>query len=143
MGDRLIFLDTNILVYLFDNDAPEKQQLAKELFLGKDRLCISTQVLQEFYVTVVRKLARPLTPQTAHNAVQRLMRLPVETVRPQTVSHAIHRSIGSKISFWDALIVETALQASAEILFTEDLHDGWSIGGMRILNPFTSSADET
>ena len=54
------FVDTNVLVYLFDADAPEKQACAREnLCDERDRLVVSVQVLGEFYVTVTRKLAVP------------------------------------------------------------------------------------
>lgn len=72
MSDR-IFLDTNVAVYLFDNDAPEKQRRAREIFSSEDlrgRIIISTQVLQEFYVSVMRKLAEPLEPDVAYQAVR-------------------------------------------------------------------------
>ena len=57
------FFDTKVLVYLFDDDAPEKQRRAQQLLqdeVGQGRAILSTQVLQEFYVTVTRKLASPL-----------------------------------------------------------------------------------
>lgn len=56
------FFDTNILVNLFDADAPEKQARAREVFdrhVRNGDLCLSTQVLQELYVTLTRKLAVP------------------------------------------------------------------------------------
>ena len=68
MSAELRFIDTNVLVYLFDNNAPAKQAVAREL-LGAGRFVLSTQVLSEFYVTVTRKLARPLDSATASRAV--------------------------------------------------------------------------
>jgi predicted nucleic acid-binding protein len=61
MKDR-VFLDTNVLVYLFDADEPVKQRRVHDLMSNRDlraRLILSTQVLQEFYVCVTRKLAAP------------------------------------------------------------------------------------
>ena len=57
------FFDTNVLVYLFDSDSPAKQARAREVFESEGRagnVVISTQVLQEFYVAVTRKLGKPL-----------------------------------------------------------------------------------
>src|ERR1700676_954942 len=64
MSVARVFLDTNVLVYLFNEDSPSHQQLAREVFAAHSRtglIILSPQVLQEFYVTVTRKLSRPLT----------------------------------------------------------------------------------
>ncbi len=75
----MVFLDTNVLVYLFDTDSPAKQNRAREV-LNKEargsRALLSTQVLQEFYVTVTRKLATPLDGKSAEQAVRDLALLP-------------------------------------------------------------------
>ena len=63
MSDEVLFIDTNVLVYLFDHDAPAKKAIAETVF-REPNIRLSTQVLQEFYVTVTRKLARPLSPIT-------------------------------------------------------------------------------
>jgi predicted nucleic acid-binding protein len=71
-GERR-FLDTNILVYLFDTDSPKKKATVTGLFEREGAsglLILSTQVLQEFYVVVTRKLARPLSPEVAERAVR-------------------------------------------------------------------------
>jgi predicted nucleic acid-binding protein len=77
------FFDTNILVYLFDGDAPEKQERSRILFTTETqegRIVLSTQVLQEFYVAVTRKLAAPLPPETAEQAVRHFSALPVARI---------------------------------------------------------------
>jgi len=131
------FLDTNILVYLFDSDAPEKQARAREILREeRDRLVVSVQVLGEFYVTVTRKLAVPLTVEAAARAVDALCELKVQALHPDLVRSAVRRSRSSRLSYWDALIVETALDAGARVLFTEDLQDGQVIDSLRIVNPF-------
>ncbi|MGQ0592336.1 MAG: PIN domain-containing protein [Gammaproteobacteria bacterium] len=135
------FVDTNILVYLFDMDAPEKKATVAGLFEREGAsglLVVSTQVLQEFYVVVTRKLARPLAPEIAEQAVRDFATLPVRQVTPALVLSAIRRSIESRLSFWDALIVETASDAGATVLLTEDLQHGQVIDGIRVVNPFAS-----
>ncbi|NBC12189.1 MAG: PIN domain-containing protein, partial [Gammaproteobacteria bacterium] len=62
MSDEALFLDTNVLVYIFDGDEPDKQAVARQLLRDSGEIRLSTQVLSEFYVTVTRKLARPLAP---------------------------------------------------------------------------------
>jgi predicted nucleic acid-binding protein len=135
------FLDTNILVYLFDADSPEKKTAVSGLFAteaASGSLILSTQVLQEFYVVVTRKLARPLAPEIAAQAVRNFAKLTVRQVTPVLILSAVHRSIESRLSFWDALIVETAIDAGATVILTEDLQHGQVFGGVQVINPFVS-----
>ena len=131
------FVDTNVLVYLFDSDAPDKQARARALMREeRNRLVVSVQVLGEFYVTVTRKLAAPLPVEAAARAVDALCELRVQALHPALVRSAVRRSHSSRLSYWDALIVETALDAGADVLFTEDLQDGQVFDSLRIVNPF-------
>lgn len=133
------FLDTGILVYLFDADSLEKKTAVTALFKtegGSGSLILSTQVLQEFYVVATRKLARPLAPEIAEQAVWDFATLPVRQVTPALILLAIRRSTESQLSFWDALIVETVVDAGASAIRTEDLQHGQVIGGVRVINPF-------
>lgn len=134
-----VFLDTNVLVYLFDADAPVKQQRARALLTSQElraQIILSTQVLQEFYVSVTRKLAVPLDPDTALRAVQDLAAFPTVQIDTHLILLAIQRSRKAKISFWDALILEVALIAGATLLYSEDFQDGVVFGKLRIENPF-------
>lgn len=140
MNDEVLFIDTNILVYLFDSDAPTKKAIAQTVF-RKPNLRLSTQVLQEFYVAVTRKLARPLSPAQALQAVHYFQTYPVAVISSALITRSIQRSIGSQLSLWDSLIVETALAENTDRLVTEDLQDGWMIDGMRVWNPFTCSSE--
>lgn len=136
---RRPFLDSNVVVYLFDEDAPEKKEVAARIFeeqRSAQRLLLSTQVLQEFYVTVTRKLAQPLAPDTAEQAVRDLAMLPVVGVDSDLVLSAVARSQSLGFSLWDALIVEAALVGGADVLLTEDLQDGQVIDRLRVENPF-------
>lgn len=137
-----VFVDTNVLVYLFDADNPVKQRLVQDLLSNRElrtRLILSTQVLQEFYVSVTRKLATPLDPEVAFQAVQDLAILPMVQIDPPLILLAIQRSRKAKVSFWDALILEAALTAGATLLYSEDFQNGAVYGGMRIANPFQLS----
>jgi len=134
-----LFLDTNVLVYLFDHDAPDKREVARGLLMGHGadiELVLSTQVLQEFYVVVTRKLANPLPPEQAERAVRDLARLPVMPASVDLVLAAVALSRRGGFSFWDAMIVEAALRAGARELLSEDMQDGAAIEGLRIRNPF-------
>ncbi|MFU8856086.1 MAG: PIN domain-containing protein [Deferrisomatales bacterium] len=137
------FFDTNILVYLFDAGSPEKQGAAREILereVLEGRAVLSTQVLQELYVAVTRKLAAPLPPADAERAVRDLATLPTVQIDKDLILRGIRRSRASVLSFWDALILEAALEANATTLFTEDLQHGQVIGGLRIANPFVPPA---
>ncbi|MBI3328032.1 MAG: PIN domain-containing protein [Nitrospinae bacterium] len=138
-----MFLDTNVVVYLFDTDAPSKQQRVREIFSDRayqGRLITSTQVLQEFYVSVTRKLAKPLGTDIAYQAVRDLTALPIIQVDAPLILSAISRSQTDQLSFWDALIIQAALAGGATYLYTEDLQDGRIIESMRIVNPFSHTA---
>ena len=133
------FVDTNVLVYAFDVESPEKQKTARQLLDAKaDQLVLSTQVLGEFYVTVTRKLAKPLPPDRAVEALDALCALPVRGLAPALVRSAVRRSASSQVSYWDALIIESALDAGATVLLTEDLQHGQRFQALRAVNPFRS-----
>lgn len=134
-----VFLDTNVLVYLFDADAPAKQQRAQALLSSSElraKMILSTQVLQEFYVSVTRKLAIPLDPDTALKAVQDLAMFSIVQIDTPLILLAIQRSRKATVSFWDALILEAALVSGTTLLYSEDFQDGAVFGKLRIVNPF-------
>lgn len=138
MSAERAFLDTNVLVYVFDQDEPDKAKLAKAL-LGQakpDELALSAQVLGEFYVTVTRKLRRPLDADSAGQAVDWLSLLKVVSIDSALVKEAGEISRSSQISYWDGLIVASAASYGCQRLLTEDLNDGQVIAGVRIENPF-------
>jgi len=133
------FFDTNVLVYLFDQDSPEKKTVVQKIFekdASAGAVLLSTQVLQEFYVTVTRKLGQPLKPETALDVIRKFAVLPVVVVDIALVLSAVERSQKDSISFWDSLIINAALKGGAQRLWSEDLQHGRTVNGMRIENPF-------
>ena len=132
------FFDTNILVYLFDAGAPAKRRRAREVLtqhtLAGETL-LSTQVLQEFYVAVTRKLATPLDVDAAYQAVRELAVMPSVRVDIPLILSAIQLSKSKRLSFWDGLIVQSALEGGASILYSEDMQDGQVFQTLRIKNP--------
>jgi predicted nucleic acid-binding protein len=138
MSDRL-FVDTNVVVYLFDTDAPAKRQRAREIFETRGRegqLVLSTQVLQEFFVSVTRKLEHPLPVEEAEAAAKELATLDVVEVEVPMVLRAISLSRRHTLSLWDALIVEAARYRGCTRLLSEDMQDGRQFGDLTIENPF-------
>ena len=132
------FFDTNILVYLVDEDEPEKQKIARDLIeehLTEGDGVISVQVLREFY-WVAKRLDHPLSEEMAREAVNDFAEFASVSEDADMVLRAVRRHREMSFSFWDALIVEAALKAGADRLFTEDLQHGQVIEGMRVENPF-------
>ena len=131
------FVDTNILLYGHDIDAGEKHRRAKRALnqLWSERSgVISPQVLQEFYVNVTRKLAKPLARKQAREVLETYAVWCIDTSVAE-VRSACRIEEESKISFWDALICASALKAGAERIFSEDLNAGQKIAGVHIENP--------
>ena len=135
------FFDTNVLVNLFDASAPRKKARAQELLrqaANAGLALLSTQVLQEFFVAVTRKLSAPLPHEQAERAVRNLAKLPVEQVDAETILKAIETMRRYQLSFWDSVIVQAALHGGATLLYTEDLNDGQVIETLVVENPFQS-----
>jgi predicted nucleic acid-binding protein len=100
---------------------------------------LSTQVLQEFYVNVTRKIASPLSKKSARAVVGSYLIWCVDTTS-QEISTAFRIEDQARIGFWDALIVAAALKAGADRILSEDLNPGQLISGVRIENPFVRSS---
>lgn len=131
------FLDSNILVYGDDAAYPDKQSRALDLI--ESHRCqqtgvVSVQVLQEYFVNATRKLG--IDPSLAKNKIEIFAKFRVVIPNVADVLAAIDLHRLSYISYWDALIVRCAKQAGCGVLFTEDMHDGQVIEGVRIVNPF-------
>ena len=134
------FVDTNVLIYAHDADAGAKHETAKAVLrdLWHRRAgVVSTQVLQEFYVNVTRKIARPL-PKPAARAVVDSYAMWSRDITPAEISVAFRIEDEAGLSFWDALIVAAARSAGAAQILSEDLNNGQVIAGVRIRNPFST-----
>ena len=131
------FLDTNILVYAVSRDPDEATKTARALeLIDTADFGISAQVLQEFYVTVVRKIAKPLAPAEALEWVEQFARFPCCPVGVETVQLGAEISETHRISYWDGAILAAAQSLGARTLFTEDLNHGQDYGGVRVVDPF-------
>ena len=133
------FLDTNVLVYAFDRSAGQKREQALQLVTGcweNENGCLSLQVLQEFYVTVTRKIANPLAPATARQIVAELAQWRLHAPEAEDLLQAIDLGQRWQLSFWDAQIVQSAASLGCRVLYTEDLSHGQLYGQVRVVNPF-------
>ena len=142
MSGERVFLDANILVYAYDRDAGRKHEIARDLLIDLWNVAggvLSTQVLQEFYVTVTKKIASPLPPESAREIIEDFLTWDVVTNDGEAILEAIDMQISEKISFWDALVVAVAKKGAADILLSEDLSDGRKFGDIAVRNPFAGS----
>lgn len=132
-----IFLDTNILVYALDGHDQKKQKSARRVvtMVSKNETpVISTQILQELYVTATTKLR--VEPFLAKSIIHAYENMEIVNIDANLIREAIDTSILNKISFWDSLVIVAAESARCEALYTEDLNPGQIIRSVRIENPF-------
>ena len=134
-----IFLDTNILIYAHDIDAGNKHSISREIvkdLWGKKTGVLSTQVLQEFYINVTRKILSPLSLLEAREVIRSYLCWEIRENTSLSVIRASEIEEQYHISFWDALVVVAAYTAKADKILTEDLNAGQFIEGILIVNPF-------
>ena len=139
------FVDTNVLVYCRDLTEPDKQPLAEAWLahLWNERAGrLSAQVLNEYYVTVTRKLRPGLDPATARSEIRSLLAWRPVPLDRQTLEGAWRLEDGYGISFWDSLIVSAALVAGCRYLLTEDLQDRQAFEGIEVVNPFARRPED-
>lgn len=134
-----VFVDTNVLVYAFDRSETRRRRIAVELLdelAGSNRLRLSTQVLQEFFVTVTRKIAHPLPAGEALELLDDLAAWPLFLVDYQAIRQAAGLAAELPLAFWDALVLVAARRSGADLLYSEDLSHDRVIHGVRIVDPF-------
>lgn len=133
-------LDTNILVYSEGANDPVRRDVALDLLdrLPPRETIIPVQVLGELFNVLVRKsgMARAI-------ARQRVLfwsdSYTVIDTSPEVMQAALDLATDHQLGIWDAIVVVTASQAGCRILLTEDLHEGFTWGGVTVVNPFASS----
>ena len=132
-----VFFDTSVLVYCTDTTAPKKQARARELvarMTAAGEAVVSTQVLIELFHTVVRQQKMP--PATAQALTLAYSAWPLINSDAALVHAAIRKSIAHRLSIWDAMVIEAALRADAQTLYTEDLSHGQRFDKLAVVNPF-------
>jgi predicted nucleic acid-binding protein len=132
------FVDTNVLLYAISKVPAEQAKASVALgILQAEDLCLSVQVLQEFYVQATRasKTDR-ITHEQAVSLIEAYARFHVEETTLSLVRAALAAKERFGISYWDAAIIEAARSAACEVLLTEDLSDGRSYDGVKVVNPF-------
>ncbi|MBO0797387.1 MAG: PIN domain-containing protein [Blastocatellia bacterium] len=133
------FVDTKVLIYAHDQSAGVKHVQAKQLLtaLWQNRYgCVSIQVLQEFYVNVTQKVAKPLDSAVAAQIISDLSAWQVHQPGIEDILTAIRLQHENKISFWDAMIISSAISLGCGIVWSEDLNHNQKIDTVTIKNPF-------
>lgn len=134
-----VFVDTTILIHAHDIDAGEKRAIAEHVLrqLWQDENgVLSTQVLQEFYVHITRKIATPVPRREARDLIDAYRVWPVATLEVGDVVAASDLEERFRINFWDATIVVAALKSGAAVLLSEELRPDRGISGLEVRNPF-------
>jgi len=133
------FIDTNVLVYAHDRSAGEKWKHARRLLeelWETGHGCLSVQVLQEFYVTVTCKVPEPIESPAAAQIIGQLSNWTIHIPNVQDMLDAIYIQQRLQISFWDAMILHSAVRLKCDILWSENFSPRQEHAGVLILNPF-------
>ncbi|MEP5613198.1 MAG: PIN domain-containing protein [Cyclobacteriaceae bacterium] len=131
------FVDTNVLIYLFSSKEPGKKLHCRKLINhldAKNQLVWSTQVMQEFYSVMTKKHNEDSLEVKASFSLFRNFELVVND--QIMIEKAIEIQILNRLSFWDSLIISSALASKCDYLLTEDLHRDQTIQGLKIVSPF-------
>ena len=133
------FVDTNILVYAHDLQAGAKHSMAAqeiERIWHAKTGTVSLQVLQEFYVTLTQKVATPVGAKTVRDLLEKCGSWEVVVPDVPDLLEAVDLQKKNRFSFWDALIVQSALKAGCSVLLSEDFQHGQKVENLIIRNPF-------
>ena len=139
----LVFVDANVVVYALDSgDALKRVRAAEWLdrLWDEQRLRTSMQVLSESYWTLVRKYR--VAPDAAWDGISALFSWSPRPIDQEVLEGAHEIEQRYRISWWDSLIVSAAQVQRCEVLLTEDLQDGQSFGGLKVVNPFLHAVQE-
>jgi predicted nucleic acid-binding protein len=139
------FVDTNVLVYLYDSSESTKQDIAAQWVhrLWRDHSGrTSIQVLNELYVTLLRKMPRRMSTDQAWEVVHALTEWDPQPIDRDVLlrGHEIERRY--KLSWWDSLIVAAAQLQDCDVLLTEDLRAGMIFDRLTVQNPFSLQVQE-
>lgn len=131
-------LDTNVLVYAAARQGTDDKKRSKARELIAQPFGLSGQILQEFFVTVTRKVKAPMQPVEALEWIEQFEEQPCVPIDASLVKRGIEKSVRYQISYWDGAVIAAAETLRAKVLFTEDLNDGQLYGSVRAINPFAS-----
>jgi len=132
------FLDTNILVYAYDNRNPDKQRIARDLVVRAvaGEFVLSTQILAEFAATLLHKVTPRAAPDVVVDILDTLAPIPLIKPNAELVRRAVEAHKAYGVHFYDGMIIAAAECAGSEKIFSEDLRAGQDYFGISVENPF-------
>lgn len=136
---KSVFVDTNVMIYMRDPSDPARREVATtwvERLASRGLIVVSPQVLNEFVSVSLKRFDEPLDEIVTR--VRFLSAFCTAELTSSTTVRALELRGGRMLSWWDALLVASALDYGCDVLLSEDLQDGWAIDGLRVLNPFTA-----
>jgi predicted nucleic acid-binding protein len=139
-----VFVDTNVLLYSFDDRDLDKQRMARGWLAAIwTRRCgrLSTQVLNEFYANARKRFATAISAGDARAEVRRYQLWQPWLIDQATIDTAWAVESRWQVNYWDALMVAAAQHMGCALLLTEDLQHDQDIDGVRIVNPFFVGPD--
>ena len=135
------FVDTNIFVYFRDSANERKQMIASECLsnLWENKTgYISTQVLNEYFVTVTKKIRIPLSVSDAWSDIEELEKWNPVNLDFELLKTAYQAISTYSLSWWDALIIAAAKVCGCKSILSEDFSTEKDYFGVRVINPFVS-----
>jgi predicted nucleic acid-binding protein len=132
------FVDTDILIYAHDRNAGPKHELARQLLeklWSTGQGVVSTQVLQELWVNLRRRVAPPLSTQEIRSLIEDYLSWEVVVNTPESILAALEIEERYQLSYWDALVLQAAESCGAAVLYSEDLNAGQRYGAVEVVNP--------
>lgn len=134
MKDRTCLLDTNVIVYLYSDDEPGKKVIA-DFLINEEEIVITRQVVNEICNVLIRKYSK--SPTDVRNVLKELRQIPVLELTDRITWKALDLIELYRFSFWDSMLIASALENRCEIFYTEDLQHGQIIENkLKIVNPF-------
>ncbi|NQE46603.1 hypothetical protein C5S31_11340 [ANME-1 cluster archaeon GoMg2] len=142
MSDEICLIDTNILVYAYDESEAKKHEICKRLidecWRLKEKYSISLQNLSEFYVVITKKIENPVPMETAKGIIADIIEFQNWVVinhDARTILSAIEINMTYEVHYWDALLTATMRENNIFCIYTED-SDFKSIPWLKVINPF-------
>lgn len=135
------FIDSNVLIYAYNEAEPQKQSVATELiasFLENRNAVVSVQVLGEFFRVVTRRIPNPLSVEQATLVIDALESLQVLDIDMAMVRRAIATHSRYGVNYWDSLIIAAAERSDCTHILSEDFNTGQSYHGILAVNPFVA-----
>ncbi|MCL2602971.1 MAG: PIN domain-containing protein [Defluviitaleaceae bacterium] len=130
------FYDTNIMIYLYADSEPEKQEICKRMIDMADECVVSTQILNEINNVMFKKWGLLVETVTkVQSDIRKICK--ITYINEAIIDSAIDLYKRYGFSYYDCLMLASALDNGCNVIYTEDMNDGQTINGtLTIINPF-------